>query len=66
MRITLSPKKSFLVYPLVELLRHRVDGLGMATIAERVRAMRDLEFPESLKDLERYLGMTGYLRQYVL
>jgi hypothetical protein len=65
MRITLSPEKSFPAYPLVELLGHRVDGLGMATTAERVRAIQNLEFTENPKALERYLGMTGYLQQYV-
>jgi hypothetical protein len=63
--LSLSPKKSFMAYPSVQLLGHMVDGLGMSTTKERVAAMANLQFPSTLRDLETYLGMTGFLRQFV-
>jgi hypothetical protein len=64
-RISLSGKKTFLGYPSVELLGHRVDGFGMSTTEERVAAMKAIQFPENLQQLERFIGMAGWLRQFV-
>lgn len=60
--IAMSPKKSFIGYPSVELLGFRVDSLGMSTTAERVQAFKQLAFPNTLKALEQYLGASGFLR----
>ena len=60
--ICLSAKKSFLGYPSVQLLGQKVDVLKVATSRDKLRAIALLKFPESLKQLETYLGMTGYLR----
>jgi len=65
MRLWLSADKSFLAYPSVELLGHRVNGLGMTTTAQKVAAIRNITFPDSLKALEHFIGMTGFLRNYV-
>lgn len=62
--IRLSLEKSFLRYPSIKLLGQRVDALGLSTAEEKLAAITQLEFPRTLKDLETYLGMTGYLRQY--
>lgn len=64
-RITLSPTKSFLGYPSVMLLGQRVDSLGMSTSAEKIRAIQALIFPANLRDLEIYLGLTGWLRSSI-
>jgi len=37
----------------------------MTTSEEKLKAIAKLAFPDSLKELESYLGMTGYLRQYI-
>lgn len=63
--ITLDPKKSFLGYPSVPLLGQRVDAFGMTTSEEKLRAISELKFPQNLNDLEIYIGLTGYMRQYV-
>jgi hypothetical protein len=63
--IRLSPKKCFVSYPSVQLLGQRVDALGLATDTEKLMAISQLRFPRSLKQLEYYLGLTGYLRQYI-
>ena len=63
--ITLSPRKSFLNYPSVRLLGQKVDALGLATSEEKLAAITNLAFPKTLSALEKYLGLTGYLRQYI-
>ncbi len=63
--ICLAPKKCFIGYPNVALLGQRVDALGLSTPAEKLAAIQQLAFPKTLADLEMYLGLTGYLRQYV-
>ena len=62
MNVYLSPKKSFLEYSSVHLLRQKVDALGLAIAEEKLAAISQLNFLRSLAQLERYLGMTGYLR----
>lgn len=63
--ICLSPDKSFLGYPSVHLLGQRVDALGLATAEAKLAAITNLKFPQTLTQLEGYLGLTGYLRQYI-
>lgn len=63
--ITLDPKKSFIGYPSIPLLGQRVDAFGMTTSEEKLDAIKDLKFPPNLHDLEIYVGLTGYMRQYV-
>ena len=63
--IVLSPKKSYLGYPSVELLGFHVDGFGMSTTQERIEAFRNLAFPNNLKALEQYIGSTGFLRHLI-
>jgi hypothetical protein len=46
-------------------LGHLVDALGMSTTEERVAAFKNVEFPTTLKALETYIGMTGWLRPYL-
>jgi transposase InsO family protein len=63
--ISIKPSKAFLGYPSVRLLGQHVDSLGLATAEEKLEAISRLQFPKTLKDLETYLGLTGWLRQYV-
>jgi len=63
--ITLKGAKSFLGYPSTTLLGQRVDGFGLSTTAEKLAAISALEFPRTLKDLETYLGLTGWMRNYI-
>ncbi len=65
MNIHLAPRKSFLGYPSVHLLGQKVDALGLATAAEKLAAIANLKFPKTLGQLDKYLGLTGYLRQYI-
>ena len=65
-QIILLPKKSFLVYPSIHLLGQRINALGKATAEAKLAAITQLLFSRSLNDLEAYLGLTGYLRRYIL
>lgn len=58
----LNPKKSYLGNPSVQLLGQRVTGLGLTTSEEKIAAIAKLTFPATLKALETYLGMTGWLQ----
>lgn len=63
--LTLSGKKAFLGFPSIQLLGQHVDGFGLTTSADKIAAIKNLSFPSTLKDLEMYLGMTGWLRHYI-
>jgi hypothetical protein len=63
--ISLSSKKSFLGYPSVELLGFRVDGLGLYNTSDRIKTIRELRFPATLQQLEKFIGLTGYLRHLI-
>ncbi|KAI0998999.1 hypothetical protein K3495_g9197 [Podosphaera aphanis] len=63
--ITLAPTKSFIAYPSVALLGQKVDALGMATAEDKLKAISSFILPENLRSLERFLGLTGYLRHYI-
>lgn len=49
----------------MNLLGRRVDSLGMSTAEDKLEAIKSLKYPATLGDLEYYLGLTGYLRNYV-
>lgn len=64
-RASLAPSKSFLRFPSIMLLGQRVDSLGMSTSKEKIKAITALRFPYSLRDLEIFLGLTGWLRNSI-
>ena len=64
-RISIAPKKFFLGYPSIILLGQRVDSLGLTTFEEKIAVIKALRFPLSLRDLEIFLGMTGWLRSSI-
>jgi hypothetical protein len=65
MNISIKPTKAFIGFPSIKLLGQHIDSFGLATSEDKLQAIAQLKFPESLKDLEHYLGLTGWLRQYV-
>lgn len=64
-RFVLSPKKFFLSYPLISLLDQKVNSLGLTSDQDKLAAIQSLKFPKTLKQLEFYLGLTSWLRQYI-
>ena len=63
--ITLLSKKSFLEYFTVILLDQQVDAFDLIAIADKIDAIKSLDFSYTLTDLELYLKLTKYLRDYV-
>ena len=63
--ISIKPTKSYLNYPDVSLLGQRVNSLGLTTSAEKLKAIQLLTYPDTLGALEYYLGLIGYLRNYI-
>jgi len=64
-QITLSSIKSFIEYSLISLLGQRVNSFKMTTSEEKIEVISNLDFSRNWKDLERYLGLTGWLCNYV-
>ena len=65
LNIHLAPTKAYIGFPSVVMLGIRVDSLGLTTPEEKLRAIANLKFPYTLKQLETYLGFTGWMRQYI-
>lgn len=63
--VSLEPSKAYVAFPEMSLLGQVVDAFGMSTPEDKVKAIANLQFPVTLRQLETYLGMTGALRQYV-
>ena len=63
--IVLKPSKTYLGYPTIALLGQKVSSLGMTAPTDKLKAISEIEFPRTLKQLETYLGKTGWLRHYV-
>jgi len=56
---------SFIGYPSVQLLDHKVDVLGLTTNYEKLEAICLLKFLRTLKQLEHDLGLTGWLGTHI-
>ena len=65
LNIAIKPTKLYLGYPSVTLLGHHVNSFGLSMTEERLTMMAKITFPEMLQELETYLGMTGFLCQYI-
>ena len=62
-RLYISVPKSFAGYLAVRLLGYIVNREGTAKTDNRIAAFKKLKFPNTLDDLEYYLGMAGWLRR---
>jgi reverse transcriptase-like protein/integrase-like protein/chromodomain-containing protein len=63
--ITLSPPKSHIGYQSLSLLGQKVSRLGMSTDSEKIAAIRDLEAPRNINELQMFLGMVVYFAAYI-
>src|SRR5207248_8221356 len=52
-------------YPSITALEHHVSRLGLSTIQEKTEAIQDLDYLQSLWQLETELGFLGYYRKFV-
>ena len=65
MNIALKPSKSYIGYPTVALLGQKVDNFGFNISVDKLEVIRTIKFPRKFKNIETYVGMTNYLRNYV-
>jgi hypothetical protein len=57
--IAIKGKKCFISYPLVTILRKKVDSFSLSMTKEKLEAIIKLAFPKTTKELEIYLGIAG-------
>lgn len=65
MNITLKSKKIYLTYSSIVLLRQKIDSLELITSTDKLKAIVKFLFSRSLKNLEYYLDLIEYLRDYI-
>ena len=63
--LKLKPSKCELFRTEVRYLGHVVSSKGVATDPEKVESVREWDAPTSLRDLQSFLGLAGYYRQYI-
>jgi hypothetical protein len=54
-RITFKNLKIYLDSPSIILLKQRINGQNIICAEDRIATLKDLQFPQTLKDLEKYL-----------
>ncbi|KAF2431458.1 hypothetical protein EJ08DRAFT_587513, partial [Tothia fuscella] len=64
--LSLTPKKTFLRYPSARLLSTYISAYGVSTNVDKLEVLRSLDFLRNLVVLEIVIGLTGYLRRYIL
>jgi hypothetical protein len=65
LNITLKAKKTYLEYFNISLLKQKIDSLDLITVENKLKTIVKLSFSKTLKDLERYLEIIDWLRDYV-
>jgi hypothetical protein len=63
--MTLSPDKCYIGYHSLQLLGHKVDRFSLSTLSEKVSVISSMEFPVHLKDLELFIGLSGYYMHFI-
>jgi hypothetical protein len=59
--VTLKPKKAYVGFLDVRLLGQHVNGLGLAILQEQVEAIKNIQKPTDVKQLNKFLSITRYL-----
>ena len=63
--ISIKLTKTFLNYLNIGLLGQEVNTLGLSTAKKKFNAIRLPQYLLTMRALEYYLGLTGYLRSYI-
>ena len=63
--VTLNLLKYYFIQLGLKALGYQVNRLGLSTLEEKVKVVRQLRFLETLAQLENVLGFFGYYRKFV-
>lgn len=63
--LKLKPSKCSFFQSEMEFLSHRVSCDGIAPLPGKVDVIRNMSTPASLRDIQVFIGMVGYYRQFV-
>ena len=63
--LVINKKKCVLGVPALDFLGYHVDKDGIAPLPEKVTAIREVEPPTTVKELQRFLGMLNYYRRFI-
>lgn len=58
--ITLNSAKAVIGFPDVKMLGQHVNGLGLATLEDHVQAIKAIDEPSTLADIEHFPGVIGW------
>lgn len=64
--IEIKSSKTYLDYSSVTLLDQKVNSFDLSIVFEKLKAISQLKFSLTLKDLKSYLDLTRWLRNYIL
>lgn len=63
--LVVNRKKCVLGQATIDFLGFKVDATGISPLPHRVEAVREFAPPQSVKDLQRFLGLIGYYRRFI-
>jgi hypothetical protein len=63
--LQLKPSKCFIGLPELELLGFRISGRGIETQPEKVEAIAKMNVPTTVKQVQSFMGMVNYYKQFI-
>lgn len=63
--LKLHPQKCSFMRREVTFLGHRLGGIGVGTMAEKVQTVKDWPTPGSVQDLKSFFGLASYYRKFL-
>ena len=52
-------------YNSIKLFKFRVNAFGFLNTKEKIKAIRNIQIPRTLKNLKHYIGLTGFMQHLV-
>ena len=62
--LKINPAKTTLVRPEIKYLGHVISADGVKPDVAKIQAIKDLAAPTSVRDVRKFLGLTGYYRKF--
>ena len=64
-KLKLKPSKCFFLFNEINFLGHIVSDKGICTQPAKVKTISELQIPKTVKQLQRFLGMTVYYSKFI-